>query len=213
MDIDFTLYLATDRKIVADRDLCDAVDEAIGNGVTIVQLRDKHCSDHELYETGRALRVIAKRHGVPLLVNDRVDIMLALDADGVHIGPDDLPLDRVRHLARGKIVGCSVNSLDDLQRAESGGADYAGVGPVFATATKQDARDVLGLEGLARIVNRAALPCVAIGGITPDNADEVMGAGVRGVCAISAVLGARDIGAAVRQFRANIEKSRRLAKP
>jgi len=198
---DFTLYLATDSRLLGRRDLCQVVAEAVDSGVTVVQLRAKQSPGRELYELGSALHAVTRSRGVPLIINDRIDVMLALDAEGVHVGLEDLPLVRARALARGKIVGYSVNCLGDLEAAEQAGADYVGVGPVFPTATKSDARRVLGLNGLRAIAERARIPCVAIGGITADTAAAARRAGASGVCAISAILGRDDVAAAVREFR------------
>ena len=209
MAIDLTLYLATDRALLAGRDLVSVVDEAVANGVTVVQLREKNCTGREVLDIGRSLHEVTQRHGVPLIVNDRVDIMLALDAEGVHLGPKDLPVSNARRLAPAKLIGASVNSLADLELAEQSGADYVGIGPVFATTTKSDVRSVLGLDGLREIAERATVPCVAIGGITPDSAPHAIRAGVSGVCAISAILGQQDIAGAVRDFRRAIARARR----
>ena len=209
---DYTLYLATDRGLLGNRDVCETVGEAIRHGVTVVQLREKDCSSGEFYELAVALRCVTRRYGIPLIINDRVDIMLASGADGVHVGPKDLPVEQVRLLAETAIVGFSVNSLDDLARAEAAGVDYIGVGPVFNTATKSDARTVLGLDGLRQIVLQATMPCVAIGGITTGKAAEVYRTGVAGVCAISALLRPVDTEAAVQAFRAAAARERPVAK-
>ncbi len=195
------LYLATDPELGAGRDLCGLVEQAVAAGVTLVQLRDKRADGQQLYELACRLHRITRRLGVPLIINDRVDVMLAAEADGVHVGPTDLPLARVRALAGGRLVGYSVNTPEDLCVAERDGADYIGVGPVFATATKPDARDVIGLVGLRQITAATRLPAVAIGGISPANCAAVLGAGAVGVCAISAILGQTDVAGAVAAFR------------
>ena len=200
--IDYTLYLATDQSFLRGRDLAAVVEEAILNGVTLVQLREKAADGREFFEIGRRVLAVTRRLGVPLIINDRVDVMLALEAEGIHVGHDDLPLERVRALARGRIVGYSVKSAAEAVFAERAGADYLGVGPVFATATKADAGEGLGLDGLRRIVAATRLPCVAIGGVSPANAAEVTATGVAGCCAISAILAAPDLATAVRAFRA-----------
>lgn len=194
------LYLATDPDLTAGRDLCGLVAQAVTAGVTVVQLRDKHASGLELYETACRLRAVTRRLGVPLIVNDRVDIMLAAGADGVHVGSADLPLAQVRALAPGRLVGYSVTGPADLVVAQRFGADYVGIGPVFPTATKPDASAALGIEGLRRLAASTDLPCVAIGGITPANSASVLEAGADGVCAISAILGQDDVAAAVKRF-------------
>ncbi len=206
--VDYTLYLATDRDLLGARRLEDILEAVLAAGVTVVQLRDKHASGRELYELGTRVLAVTRRHGVPFIVNDRVDVMLAVDADGVHIGQDDAPLPQARRLARGKILGYSVHDLASLRQAEAAGADYVGVGPVFATATKQVTVPLLGLEGLEEIVRATRLPCVAIGGIGVASAAAVAATGVAGICVISAILGAPDPGAAARDLRAAFDQTR-----
>ncbi|OGV71388.1 MAG: thiamine-phosphate diphosphorylase [Lentisphaerae bacterium RIFOXYB12_FULL_65_16] len=205
--LDLTLYLATDRGLLRGRDLLDSVAAAIQSGVTLVQLREKSCTDREYCERATQLHRLTQARGIPLIVNDRVDIMLAVGAEGVHVGPEDLPLDRVVALANGRIVGYSVNDIADLKLAHRAGATYVGVGPVFATATKSDHRPAMGIEGLRAIVAQAKIPCVAIGGISPAQTHAVMQTGVAGVCVISAILGREDIGKAVRELRATQGKT------
>jgi len=195
------LYLATDPELTAGRDLCEVVAAAVAAGVTLVQLRDKRADGRCLFETACRLREVTRRHGVPLIINDRVDVMLAARADGVHVGPTDLPLAHVRALAGGAIVGYSVTCLDDLAEAERHGADYIGIGPVFPTPTKPDAAAAVGLAGIEAMVAATSIPSVAIGGITPANCAAVMGAGVDGVCVIRAILGHADVAAATGAFR------------
>ena len=194
------LYLATDPDLARGRNLAALVEAAVAAGVTLVQLRDKHADGARLDDSACRLRAITRSLGVPLIINDRVDVMLAADADGVHIGANDLPLEHVRRLAAGRLVGYSVNTDDDLREAERHGADYIGVGPVFPTATKPDARPTMGLEGLRRFTAATALPAVAIGGISAANCAAAVQAGADGVCVISAILGQPDTAAAVRAF-------------
>ena len=201
MNLDLTLYLATDADLLGTRSLAAVVDAAITGGVTVVQLRHKTASGSELYQMGQELLTVTRTRGVPLIINDRVDIMLALDADGVHVGPMDVPLEAVRRLAGTRLVGTSVNSLRDLERAQRCGVDYIGIGPAFHTNTKADARDELGPEGVARLAQSASVPAVAIGGIDGTNVQRLRGCGLAGVCVISAILGAPDAGAAARGLR------------
>ncbi len=198
---DYTLYLITDRGILGGRDLCAALATAIDGGVSMVQLREKHGTSREFYDLGRRVHALTTARGVPLIINDRVDLMLALDAEGVHVGPKDIPVAEVRRLAPGKIVGASVNSIEDLRAAEEGGADYVGIGPVFPTTSKSDLRQLLGPAGLRDIVSKARIPCVAIGGIACGNAAQLRGTGIAGLAVISAVLGAEDVGAAAQRMR------------
>jgi thiamine-phosphate pyrophosphorylase len=207
--IDFSLYLATDQRLLAGRDLCAVVEAAVAAGVTVVQLREKEASAAEFFETGRRLLALTRRLGVPLIINDRVDVMLALDADGVHVGKQDLPLAAVRRLVgKDKLVGYSVTCLEDLEFAVANGADHVGIGPVFSTSTKLDASPPLGLEGFRRLAARAAIPCVAIGGITAETCVPLMAAGAAGVCVISAILGESDVAAAAQRFRQAVAATR-----
>jgi thiamine-phosphate pyrophosphorylase len=200
--IDYRLYLATDRGYLGKRDLSGFVREAVEAGVTLVQLREKDCSGATFYSTAVALRRLTRELGIGLIVNDRVDIALACEADGIHVGRQDLPLPRVRGLVGPSCtVGYSVHTPADLAYAEANGADYVGVGPVFPTGTKTDAEAPLGLDGLQRIVSQAAVPCVAIGGSGLENAASVYRTGVAGVCVISAVWCAPDPWSACRALR------------
>ncbi len=199
--LDYTLYLATDRGTRDVDSFCGLLAACIENGATIIQYREKNATAREMMETGRRILEVTRRYGVPLIINDRVDVMLALDADGVHVGPNDLPANVVRRLAGGKIVGCSANNRERLRAAEAADADYVGCGPVFATRTKLDTGGVLGAAGLRELASCAQLPVVGIGGIGPDNLTELEGTGVAGVCVISSVWHAPDPAAVVAQLR------------
>ncbi len=201
MKPDYTLYLATDRGMLEGRDVVAVIEDALRGGVTAVQLREKEADARGIYAVGCALLPVTRRFGVPLIINDRVDVMLALDADGVHVGPKDLPLERVRAIAQGKIVGYSANTPEDALYASRAGADYVGVGPIFETATKSDTRSTLGINGLRDVVTRSPIPCVAIGGISAEGATAVYATGVAGVCAISGILRSTDPEARARLFR------------
>jgi thiamine-phosphate pyrophosphorylase len=199
------LYLATDPYLLRGRDLVETVAAAIAGGVTIVQLRDKDADGGELYDTACRLLAVTRPAGVPLIVNDRLDVMLASGADGVHVGASDLPLGRTRELAGDRIVGYSVNTAEDLELAIACQADYIGIGPAFPTSTKPDARATLGLDGLRSLATAAPMPSVAIGGISLENCAVTMACGVSGICAISALLGPDDTRAAARAFRAALD--------
>jgi thiamine-phosphate pyrophosphorylase len=202
--LDFGLYLATDPALLRGRGLVETVAAAIAGGVTIVQLRDKHADGGALYEAACRLLTITRPAGVPLIINDRVDVMLASGADGVHIGCSDLPLAETRGLAGDRMVGYSVNTSEDLALAIREGADHIGIGPVFPTGTKPDARAALGLGRLRELAAAAPIPCVGIGGISLANAASVKACGVSGVCVISAILGSDDVGRAARALRAAV---------
>ena len=199
--IDLHLYLVTDDTLARGRPLTDLVARAVAGGVTCVQLRAKQASSRAMLAQARALLARLRPLSVPLIVNDRLDIALAADADGVHVGQDDLSCREVRRLSRpGFCVGVSVSTVDEARAAEAGGADYLGVSPVFDTPTKADTPAATGLEGLRRIRAATRLPLVAIGGINPDNAAAVRAAGADGLAVVSAILAADDPAAAARRL-------------
>lgn len=162
--------------------------EAIAGGASVIQFREKQKSTRESFQIAAGLKRLTDQAGIPLIVNDRTDIALAVQAAGVHLGRDDMPPSVARKLLGvGRIIGVSASSLDEARRAEKEGADYLGVGPIFATPSKSDAGSPIGCKVLAKIRGEIALPLIAIGGITCDNLDEVIKAGADGVAVISAV--------------------------
>ena len=197
---DYTLYLCTDRELMSTDTLEEAVEQAVRGGCTVVQLREKDCTSLEFYETAKKVKEITDRYQVPLIINDRVDIALAVGADGVHVGQDDLPAGEVRRiLGPDKIVGVSAGSVAEAVKAEEDGADYLGVGAMYATSTKEDA-DVTSREELLRIREAVNLPIVVIGGINRSNYRNFKGIGVNGLAVVSAVIAADDIEAAAREL-------------
>ena len=207
--IDYSLYLVTDRSLAKGRSMAEIVREAVAGGVTCVQLREKRCGTRELLEEARAAKAALQGTGVPLIVNDRVDVALAVGAEGVHVGQGDMPIGDVRRLApKGWIVGVSAESVEDAVRAESEGADYVGASPVFATATKADHAAPLGLDGLMRMRASVKIPIVAIGGIHAGNAREVVRAGADGLATVSAIVAAESPRAAAAELRREIEAAR-----
>lgn len=193
------LIVITDPDAVGARSLFDVVDAALAAGAPAVQLRDKRASARELYDVGRELLPRVRDAGALFFVNDRTDVALALDADGVHVGPDDLPVARLRAaVPPGFLVGTSTDDPVEAARLVADGASYIGCGTVYATASKPDAGEVIGLEGLDRVARAVDVPVVGIGGITPARAVEVSGTSAVGVAVIGAVMGAPDPGAAVR---------------
>lgn len=204
--VDWSVYVITDRRVAGERDLLAVMQAAIEGGATVVQLRDKHATTRKLLEFGGALQRLTRSAGIPLIINDRVDVALALDADGVHLGDDDMPPELARRLlGPDRLLGVSADSVEGAQRAEQAGADYLGVGDIFGTSTKPDAGEPIGLEKLAVIAKSVKIPVVGIGGVTLTNAPAVIRAGAAGVAVISAVLGAADPAAAARALRSALE--------
>lgn len=197
--IDYSLYLVTDRDILGNRNLCKAVEDSIKGGVSIVQLREKFVDDETFLKIAKEVQKITKKYNVPLIINDNVKIAKEIDAEGVHIGQSDKPLEETRKiLGKDKIIGVSVGSLDEALKAQKGGADYLGIGTIFYTGTKKDINEPLGIEKLKTIVENISIPSVAIGGIHLNNIEEVMKTGVNGVAVISEILGKEDIENATR---------------
>ena len=200
------LYAVTDRAWVGRQTLPEQVEAALKGGATCVQLREKELDGTALLEEARTLAALCRRYGVPLIINDNVEVALASGADGVHVGQDDLTVEQVRRLAGDRlIVGVSAHSVEQALAAQAGGADYLGVGAVFATATKSDAH-VLPRETLAEICRAVDIPVVAIGGIGEDNLLQLAGTGVDGAALVSAIFSAPDIEGQCRKLRALSER-------
>lgn len=197
----YQLYLVTDGELCPREKLPQVVEEAILGGVTMVQLREKTASTREFYQTALRVREITARHGVPLLINDRLDIALAVEADGLHIGQEDLPARAARRiLGPEKILGLSAGNLEEALAAKAAGADYLGVGAVFPTATKKDAKPI-SREILGEIKAAAGIPVVGIGGINAGNLNKLRGSNIDGVAVVSAIMAASDPRAAARELR------------
>ena len=189
--IDYSLYLVTDRALSLGRSTVEVVRAAIRGGVSCVQLREKGCSTREFMDEARLLKALLAGTGVPLFINDRLDVALAVGADGVHLGQNDLAIADARRLVGNRmIIGISAESVADAIRAEAEGADYIGASPVFTTSTKTDTAPPLGLDGLRAIRRAVQLPLVAIGGIDADNASQVLRAGADGLAVVSAIVSA-----------------------
>ena len=184
----FDVYFITDSGFGRSHE--ELAEMALRAGIRVIQFREKKKSTREMYEIAKRLRRITREYDAILIINDRVDLALAVDADGVHVGQDDLPPEVVREIFDG-IVGVSAHTVEEAKRAERY-ADYLGVGPVFRTRTKEDAREPIGIEGLRRIVEAVSIPVVAIGAINRDNVLEVLKTGVAGVAVISAIAGAEN---------------------
>lgn len=195
------LYLVTDRGLSMGRDMVDIVREAVAGGVTMVQLREKDCSMRDFVALGRELVALLRPLGVPLIINDRVDVALACDADGVHIGQSDMPFDIARRLlGPDRIIGLSVESMDDIVAANALDVDYVGVSPVFATSTKTDTARPFGLDGLREAVRLSVHPTVAIGGMNARTAADVMACGTDGIAVVSAIVSAESPREAAREL-------------
>lgn len=187
---DLTLYLVTDPS--AGEKTEEIVKEAVAGGVTMVQLREKTAGSLSFYERALRLKRVTRKAGVPLIINDRTDIMLAADADGLHVGQSDLPAAVARRLiGPDKILGVSAHTVEEAVRAEKDGADYLGVGAVFPTATKKDAESV-SYETLKEICETVSIPVVAIGGIGEHNIGKLVGSGIRGIAVVSAIMNAEN---------------------
>lgn len=198
--INYSLYLVTDRDMLVDTDIYTAVEEAIKGGVTLVQLREKNLSTLEFYNIALKIKIVTDRYEVPLIINDRIDIALSIDAAGVHLGQSDMPAIIARSLiGNNKIMGISTSTLQEAQKAEREGADYVGVGAMFPTTTKDDASSV-SVHCLKEIKENISIPVIAIGGITEKNVDLLKIANIDGVAVISDILGKKCVKSATEKL-------------
>ncbi len=188
---------------LASRSLADVIEECLAAGATAIQLRDKDATARELYEQGLELGPLVRRHGALFIINDRADVAVALAADGVHLGSEDVPVAAVRQIAPpGLLIGYSTDDPDEGRRAAADGASYLGIGAVYGTASKAGlAEEAIGTERVAEVMKASGLPAVGIGGITPGNAAAVAATGA-GIAVLGAVMNARRPGDAVRRLRA-----------
>ena len=208
--MDLLLYLVADPQHCGDRPFLQVVAAALSGGVGTVQLRDKHASVRDLLAVGTEMRRISHSHSASFLINDRPDVALALEADGVHVGPEDLPPSEARRLLpKPLLMGVSAGSLREALFAQESGADYLGVGPVFPTQTKGDAGEPLGLELVSKIASSVSIPVVGIGGINLENAASAIAAGCAGVAVVSALMGAADPEETARSLRTRLQDARR----
>ena len=185
--LDLSLYLVTDKSDDVEKFL-KTIEEAIKGGVSVVQIREKTADTLDFYNLALKVKEITEKHNVPLIINDRVDVALAVDAEGVHVGQSDMPCDVTRALVGpDKIVGVSAATIEEARKAESDGADYIGAGAVFPTATKDDAPKIT-KKDLKEIVESISIPVVAIGGITLNNAHELIDTGIAGLSVVSAIM-------------------------
>lgn len=203
--IDYSLYLVTDRKQPAPGTFEKVVEEALKGGATLVQLREKEGDTGLLYERAVKLKQITKAYHVPLIIDDRIDIMMAADADGVHLGQSDMPAALARKLiGADKIMGVSAGTLEEAVKAEKDGADYLGVGAMFPTATKKDA-DITTPETLRKIMDTVHIPVVTIGGMNERTIPLFKGYGLSGFAVVSAIMASREPEKAARKLKRIID--------
>ena len=203
---DLMLYAVTDRHWLGEETLYDQVKKALDGGATFVQLREKKLDREDFLAEALEIQKLCREYGVPFVINDEVSIAKDIDADGVHVGQSDMEAMDVRKvLGPDKILGVSAQTVEQAIIAEKHGADYLGVGAVFATGSKDDADDV-SHETLKAICEAVSIPVIAIGGITKDNVSELAGSGIRGVAVISAIFGQNDIKKATEDLKASVEK-------
>lgn len=200
------VYPVTCERLSVGRSNLEVLEAVISGGARIIQLREKEYSKRDLYRLALTFREVTARAGVLLVINDYLDIALAVGADGVHLGQDDLPLTAARRLAPDLLIGISTHSLEEALEAEREGADYVNIGPVFATSTKAGVDRGLGPEAIASIGSRLSVPFTVMGGITAANLDEILAAGARRIAMITAITQSADIAEAVRVFSERIRK-------
>ena len=207
--IDCSLYLVTDRDLSLGRSNLDIIRAAVAGGVTMVQLREKEATTREFCEEGLKIREFLGEHHIPLIINDRLDIALALDADGIHVGQDDMPVAVARRiLGDAKVIGASVSTPAEAREAEAAGADYLGLSPVFVTSTKPDLTAQIGIDGIAPIRQAVRIPLVGIGSMNAGNAFEAVRAGLDGVAVVSAICSHRDPEAAARAIKVEVLRAK-----
>lgn len=205
------LHLVTDSLLCGARGVEAVVEAAVRGGARVVQLREKTLATRAFVERARALKALLAPLGVPLVINDRLDVALACGADGLHVGQDDLLPEDARRWMPHALLGLSIERLDQLSAAERMAVDYYGAGPVFATATKMDAAPPLGLDGLRALRARTTRPLIAIGGIAVDNAATVLAAGAQGLAVVSALCAAPDPEAEARRICASMNATKNIA--
>jgi thiamine-phosphate pyrophosphorylase len=196
----YRICLVTDRDLAKGRSLIDVVGAAVQGGVTMVQLREKNATTRAFLEEARALKALLTPLGVPLVINDRVDIALAVDAEGIHVGQTDMPVEQVRAIAPGRILGLSITNATQMARSDTELCDYLGVGPLYLQQTKADASTPLGVDGFAKLRAMTDKPVMAIGGLKADNSAPVLGAGANGLAIVSGIISADDPRAAAAEF-------------
>lgn len=199
--IDYTLYLVTDRNLMSTQTLEEAVESSIKGGCTVVQLREKDCTSFEFFNIALNIKKITDKYNIPLIINDRIDIALAVDASGVHIGQEDIPVLRARKIiGNDKILGVSASTLQQALKAQSDGADYLGVGAMYLTNTKRDAENV-SFDELKLIIEKVNIPLVVIGGINKNTIPNFYHTGIDGIAVVSAVISNNNIENAAKELK------------
>lgn len=207
------LYAITDRAWVGRQTLCEQIESALKGGATIVQLREKNLTDAEFIDEAVEVKSICRRYNVPLIINDRVEVALKSGANGVHVGIEDTPVSEIRRrVPEDFIIGATCKSVEQAAAAKAAGADYMGVGAVFLSPTKTNARRVT-IHELNEICASVEIPAVAIGGITGENLCELAGSKIAGIAVVSAIFGAEDIEAACSDLRLKLKSVLTGAKP
>lgn len=202
---DLALYLVTDRELSNGRPLDKIVEDAVKGGVTMVQLREKDCSSRDFYDIALQIKKVLTDYHIPLIINDRLDIALAIDADGLHIGQSDIPWQVARKiLGKDKIIGLSVENMQEVIEANEADVDYIGISPVFSTMTKMDTQSPFGLEGVRMAASLTKHPTVAIGGINIHNAKAIVEAGANGIAVVSAIVSTENPEEAARELKKEI---------
>lgn len=199
------LYAITDERFHPGRNLIDVMEQTILGGADIIQYRDKWSSPNERLEKARQLRELTRKYNIPFIINDHVDLALEVDADGVHLGQNDIPLKEARRKLGSRIIGISTHRIEEARAAEQGGADYIGAGPVFATKTKSDVTSPVSVSYIREVANEISIPFVAIGGIKLHNVDQVLAAGARCICAVSEIVGSDRVKQTCEQFLKKIK--------
>ncbi|MFW9928271.1 MAG: thiamine phosphate synthase [Candidatus Thorarchaeota archaeon] len=207
--VDYSLYLVTDRALSLGRSNFEVIQKAVKGGATLVQLREKEATTRVFYQEGLHIRDYLKTRNIPLIINDRIDIALALDAEGVHLGQEDMPIDVARKiLGPQKIIGASVFTLKEAKTAEAMGADYLGLSPIFFTETKPELVGQIGIEGIPSLKGEVQIPVVGIGSMSQANAYEAVKAGLDGVAVVSAICSHEDPRAAAEAIKAEVMRAK-----
>ncbi len=210
---EYDLYFVADPDSAGTRSIERIVERAISGGATIVQLREKSGSTKGMIERAKRLRAITRKARIPLLINDRIDVALAAEADGVHVGQDDMPAVLARKMiGPKKILGVSAKTVAEARQAEKDGADYVGVGDIFGTRSKADAGKPIGLDMMRRIARAVSIPVVGIGAVSVENAAQVIAAGADGIAVISAIVRALNPAIAARELRGIVGASLKARK-